>query len=424
MKQAQLEVEWAPIERLHLNPRNPRHNDPAVPHVAESLKRFGWQQPIVARPDGEIIAGNTRLKAALELGMTEVPVAWFAGSETEAKAFAIADNRTAEFATWDFPCLAELLKDLLDEDALDGVGFTDEEIEAMVAELEADALKELEDLDPGDPPKIPVSQKGDLWLLGHHRLLCGDSTKVADLKRLVGRRKPALLSTDPPYCVDYTGADRPQDSGKDWSDTYKEVEIEDLGDFLRAVFKAALPRLKPEAGIYVWHAHLQYPVLAQVFEEFGLLCHQPIIWAKPSSTFTYAFYRWAHEPCLFGWKQGNRPPHYLENGLTSVWECDWEGKQRIVGNEHPTQKPLRLFEIPMEQHTKPGETVLEPFCGSGTQILAAEKLGRRCCAMEIASAFVDVAVRRWQSATGKEAILDGEKKTFVEVAKARGVPLS
>ena len=231
--------------------------------------------------------------------------------------------------------------------------------------------------------------------------------------------RAVLLSTDPPYCVDYTGADRPQDSGKDWSSKYREVEIEDLGEFLRAVLTAVLPYTRTNVAIYVWHAHLQYPVIDAVFEEFDVLRHQPIIWKKPSSTFTYAYYRWAHEPCLFGWRRGHKPPHYLENGMTSVWEVDWEGKQRVVGNEHPTQKPLRLFEIPMEQHTRSGEVVLEPFSGSGSQLIAAERLRRRCRAMEICPAFVDVALRRWEEATAKSAVLDGDGRTFAEIAEER-----
>ena len=145
------------------------------------------------------------------------------------------------------------------------------------------------------------------------------------------------------------------------------------------------------------------------------------IWAKPSSTFTYSFYRWAHEPCLFGWRKGNKPPHYLKNAMTSVWEVDWEGKARIAGS-HPTQKPTRLFEIPMEQHTRAGEIVLEPFSGSGSQLIAAEKLGRKCRAMEIGPAFVDVAIRRWEEATGKEAVLDETGLTYAEVAAQRASP--
>lgn len=419
MEQPRIEITWVPVKDLHCNPTNPRINEPAVPHVAASIQRFGWRQPIVAKPDGEVIAGNTRLKAAISMDLDEVPVIWFQGDETEAKAFAIADNRTAEFATWDSPALAELLQELKAEDALDGIGYSSGDIDTLIAEVQKSIQEPVEDGGPEAPPDVPTSKDGDLWILGDHRLLCGDSTSRSDINRLLGKRKPTLMATDPPYCVDYTGADRPEESGKDWSDKYKEVEIEDLGEFLQAVFQAALPKLVPSAGIYVWHAHLQYPTIAKVFDDFGILCHQPIIWAKPSSTFTYAFYRWAHEPCLFGWKKGNKPPHYLENGLTSIWEVDWEGKARVVGNEHPTQKPLRLFEIPMEQHTKPGETVFEPFSGSGSQIMAAEKLGRKCCAMEISPAFVDAAIRRWEKATGKQAKLQGTKQTYSEIRKER-----
>lgn len=416
-----LQVAWVPIERVFGNPANPRINDAAVDPVAASLRRFGWRQPVVAKRTGEVIAGNTRLKAAARLGMTEVPVVWFDGPDIEATAYAIADNRTHEFSEWDEPALAKLLEELRAEDSIDGVGYSDADIDELLAELAADAEDEGEVDDPGPevPPETPISRPGDLWILGDHRLLCGDSTKAEDVGRLMGGDTAALLSTDPPYCVDYTGADRPQASGKDWSDMYREVEIKDLGEFLRAVLGAVLPRTRDNAAVYVWHAHLQYPVIDAVFQEFDLLRHQPIIWKKPSSTFTYAYYRWAHEPCLFGWRRGHKPPHYLANGMTSVWEVDWEGKQRVVGNEHPTQKPLRLFEIPMEQHTRRGEVVLEPFSGSGSQLIAAERLRRRCRAMEISPAFVDVAVRRWEQATGKQAVLDGDGRTFAEIAEER-----
>jgi len=416
-----LRVEWVPLDRLFGNPANPRLNDPAVEPVAASLRRFGWRQPIVAKPGGEVIAGNTRLKAASKLGMTAVPVVWFDGSDVEATAYAIADNRTAEFAEWDEPALARLLEELRAEDELDGVGFESGEIDELLAKIDAanGAHLEIEDPGPDEPPEQPVSRRGDLWVLGDHRLLCGDSSNRDDLARLMRGEIAALMATDPPYCVQYTGAARPGDSGKDWSDKYREIEITDFGEFLRGFLRATLPCLREEAGIYVWHAHGQYPVLDAVFAEFDILRHQQIMWLKPSSTFTYAYYRWAHEPCVFGWRQGHKPPHLLENTVTSVWEADWEGKERVVGNEHPTQKPLRLFEIPMEQHTKPGAIVLEPFSGSGSQLIAAEKLRRRCRAMEISPAFVDVAIRRWEKATGKQAVLDGSGQSFAVVSKER-----
>ena len=406
-----LQVEWVPLDRLHCNPANPRRNDDAVQHVAASLQRFGWQQPIVARESGEVIAGNTRLKAAKSLGMDQVPVFWFAGTDLDATSYGIADNRSGELAEWDEPALGKLLKQLQSEDALEGVGFTNDEVDRLLAEIQAEAggsEAAVEDPGPEDPPDEPTTKPGDLWILGDHRLLCGDSTSPDDVARVMAGDTAAIMATDPPYCVDYTGDVRPQGSGKDWSDRYREIDIKDLGEFLRAVLRATLPHLREDAGMYIWHAHLQYPVIDQVLGEFNILRHQPIIWAKPSSTFTYSYYRWAHEPCIFGWRKGHKPPHYLENGLSTVWEVDWEGKQRVVGNEHPTQKPVRLFEIPMEQHTRRGEVVLEPFCGSGSQLIAGEKLGRRCRALEISPAFMDAAVRRWEKATGKAAVLQKE----------------
>ena len=623
-----LRVEWVDVDQVFLNPANPRHNDEAVPQVAASLRRFGWRQPIVVKSSGEVIAGNTRLKAAKALGMKRIPVTRFEGPDIEAVAYAIADNRTHEFAEWDEPALARILQELQAEDALDGVGFTDADLDELAAQLDAldVSVNEIEDPGVEEPPENPVTRPGDLWVLDHHRLLCGDSTKAEDVARLLDGREAALLSSDPPYCVNYTGNDRPihdgKPSGKDWSHLYREVDIADLGQFMDAVFSACLPHVKPDAAIYIWHAHVQQPVIAAAFEKHDLLLHQVLVWVKPTATFGHGYYRWRHEPCAFGWKRGHKPTHGLGK-LESVWEVDWEGKSRVVGNEHPclhpesrvltesgfrqiqtisegdrvytadgtfhrvaavtshpytsdhlyrivvrggnevtmasdnhpflvwrperrgqsivsgeclwvtadqlrvgdytmtpvlahdgddpfpgrsedywfllglfvaerqfkhvrpcyrlyfynadtprgrgtgptsiehnghkfilryvkavepvpytgdvwnlsvcgnptfqtavgmshnTQKPLRLFEIPMEQHTQLGQIVLEPFSGSGSQLLAAERLGRKCRAMEIQPAFVDVAIRRWEKATGKKAYHEGTNLDFEEVAKER-----
>jgi hypothetical protein len=249
-------VETVPISRLFCSPTNPRTNDAAVPHVAASLRRFGWQQPIVARRTGEVIAGNTRLKAALELGMTEVPVWWFDGTDLDAVAFSIADNRTHEFAEWNEAELAKLLEQLKKEDALDGVGYSEADIDALVQQLrdQEQVDKDLLDEGPDEPPAVATAKLGDLWVLGEHRLLCGDSTNLKDVLRVMSSEKAALVATDPPYLVDYTG-ERPNDSGKDWTATYKEIEIEDADGFFRSVFKNVLEVLGPKGAIYCWHAH-------------------------------------------------------------------------------------------------------------------------------------------------------------------------
>jgi DNA modification methylase len=417
-------VEIIPISRLYCSPTNPRRNDAAVPHVAASLRRFGWQQPIVARRSGEVIAGNTRLKAAQELGMTEVPVWWFDGDDLAAVAFSIADNRTHEFAEWNDAELAKLLAQLKKEDSLDGVGYSEEDLDALVQQLrdEEEIDKALADDGAEEPPKVAVAKTGDLWVLGDHRLLCGDSTSLKDVLRVMAGEKAALVATDPPYLVDYTG-ERPNDSGKDWTDSYREIDIRDADGFFKAVFTNVLEVLGHKAAIYCWHAHKRCGDIQRIWRDLGILDHQQIVWVKPTPVFGRVYWHFQHEPCVMGWKQGDKPEHDGVHEHTSVWTVDWDGKARVVGNEHPTEKPVELFVRPIKKHTKPGDLVFEPFSGSGSQLIAAERTGRRCRAIEISPPFVDVGIRRWQKATGLQATLDGDGRTFAEIAAERGVPM-
>jgi DNA modification methylase len=420
-----LAVVRVPIASLVSDPANARkHGEENLDAICASLRRFGQAEPLIVQEGTDrVIAGNGRLAAMKKLGWREADVVYLKIDDLNATALGIAMNRTAELAEWDNETLGRLLSELRTENALDGVGFSSGEIDELLAEL-SDGPGEVNDDGPEQPPVDPVSRPGDLWTLGDHRLLCGDSTKAEDLARLMGGEQAVLWSTDPPYCVNYTGKDRPihdgKPSGKDWSHVYREIDIEDLGTFLDGVFTAALPHVRDDAGVYVWHAHVQQPVIAATFEKHGILLHQVLVWVKPCATFGHSYYRWRHEPCAFGWRRGRKPAHGFGQ-LDSVWEIDWDGKARVTGNEHPTEKPTRLFEIPMEVHTKPGAVVLETFSGSGSQLIAAEKLRRRCRAIEIQPAFVDVAIRRWQKATGREATLDG--KTYAEVAAERGKPV-
>jgi DNA modification methylase len=414
-------AETVPISRLFCSPTNPRKNDAAVPHVAASIRRFGWQQPIVARRSGEVIAGNTRLKAAQQLGMTEVPVWWFDGSDLDAVAFNIADNRTHSFSEFDEPVLAKLLEQLRAEDSLDGVGFSTEDIDALIQQLreQEEIDKDLADDGPEDPPAVAMARTGDLWALGEHRLLCGDSTSLKDVLRVMGTDKAALCATDPPYLVDYTG-ERPNDSGKDWTGTYREIDIKDVDGFYRSVFRNILEVLGPKGALYCWHAHRRCGEIQRIWRDLGILDHQQVIWVKPTPVFGYVFYHFRHEPCMMGWRQGDKPEHDGVHEFDSVWECDWDGKARSVNSGHPMAKPTELFARPMRKHTKPGDIVFEPFSGSGSQLIAAERTGRRCRAIEISPPYVDVAIRRWEKATGKEATLDGDGRTFARVAAERG----
>ena len=419
MDTSTLAVEWVPTDRVFLNPANPRHNDSAVPHVAASLRRFGWRQPLVCKPSGEVIAGNTRLKAALSLGVDRVPVVRFEGTDIDATAYAIADNRTAEFASWDEPALVRILEELRAEDALDGVGYNDDDIDALLAQLEEtdDTEREIDDPGPGEPPEEPVSRTGDLWVLGDHRLLCGDSTKPEDVERVMAGEKAKLVATDPPYLVDYTG-ERPNDSGKDWTATYREIDIQDADAFFRSVFENVLRVVAPKAAIYCWHAHKRTGLIQRLWEELGIIDHQQVIWLKPSAVFGRVYWHFRHEPCVMGWVKGSQPDHDGNHEFDSVWEVDWEGKARYSG-DHPTTKPVELFARPMRKHTRPRDICFEPFSGSGSQIIAGERTGRRVRAIEISPAFVDVAVRRWQEATGRDAVLDSDGRNFADVAAER-----
>lgn len=198
---------------------------------------------------------------------------------------------------------------------------------------------------------------------------------------------------------------------------YREVDIADLSTFLDGFFTAALPHLALDAPIYLWHAHIQQPVILATFAKHGLLFHQVIVWVKPAGVFGHSYFQWRHEPAAFGWRQGHKPDHGQAQ-LDTVWECDWDGKARF-STFHPTSKPPKLFEIPMALHTKPGAIVLEGFSGSGSQIIAAQRMGRRCCAIELSPAFVDGTILRWQKATGKIAHLDGDDRTFDAIRAAR-----
>ncbi len=407
-----------PIETLVLDPANARvHDEKNLAAIQASLGRFGQRLPLVVQKQGMVIrAGNGRVVAAKALGWTHIAAVVVDESEVEAVAFAIADNRSAELASWDDACLARLLKSL-PEDALAATGYSGDDFTDLLDSLNPETVEE--DEVPA-VQKVAVTRPGDLWLLGEHRLLCGNSTTAADVARVMSGEKAALVATDPPYLVDYTG-ERPNDTGKDWSPTYREVEITDADAFFRAVFTNILSVIAPHAAIYTWHAHKRQALIARVWEDLGILDHQQIVWVKPTPVFGRVFWHFRHEPCMLGWVKGSMPAHDSDHEFNSVWEIDWGGKSRIVGNEHPTQKPVEIFARPMRKHTKTGDICFEPFSGSGSQLIAAEQLGRRCRAIELEPVFVDVAVRRWQTLTGKQAVLEGTGERFDDRAAQVGV---
>jgi len=374
---------------------NPRKiSDAALAGLYASIERFGLGHPVIWNSRSErIVGGHQRLKALVAQGIEETDVVVVDLPKSEEKALNVALNNPAISGDFTDDLDALLLEiqgtepDLFDDLLLD---------ELLSSAFPETGGETAEDAVPA-PPEQASSVRGEVYQLGAHRLLCGDSTNLADVERLMDGERAALFATDPPYVVKYTGADRPNKSGKDWSDRYHEVAIQDAEGFFRAVFTNALSVTRENAAWYCWYGHKNTVLLHRLWDELDVLCHQQLVWVKPSAVHTYVYWPWRHEPCLMGWRQGNKPPHDGDNSheFTTVWECDWEGAVRIIGNEHPTQKPVELFARPMRKHTQPGDICFEPFAGSGSQIIAAEKMGRRSFAMEIEPIFCDVVRRRW-----------------------------
>jgi DNA modification methylase len=431
-----MKVTMRPIDSIRPYKNNPRLNDAAVAKVKASLEAFGWQQPIVVDRKGEIIVGHTRWRAAKERGEKEVPTVEATKlTPAQVKAYRLADNKVGEIATWDEGKLAAELKELklIDWD-MTAFGWTPEDLRGLEAQA-TQGLQAPDEVPKAPNPKDVKTRRGDVWELGEHRLMCGSSTEPADVEKLMAGEAAAICATDPPYLVDYTGVKPVEDGkggykpgGKDWSDTYREIEIKDADGFFRALFSNMREVLAPQAAIYCWHAHKRVGLIQRIWEELDILDHQQIVWVKPTPVFGRCFWHFRHEPCMMGWKRGEGPRHdgvhdidsvwrvglddeaarkgkqKVSAAETDVWEVDWEGKARVVGNEHPTQKPVELFARPIRRHTKPGAVCFEPFSGSGSQIIACEQTGRRCRAMELEPVFVEVAVRRWEAFTGKKGV--------------------
>ncbi len=418
-----LTLRRVPLAALQINPENPRvHGEENLRAITASLTQFGQAEPLVVqRSSQRVIGGNGRVAAMQGLGWTEADVVELDLDDARAAALGIALNRCASLAAWDEPVLVKLLEELEAGGHLDGTGYSPADIEKLIAEIEAaQGPKEIEDPGPEEPPETPVSRAGDLWLLGEHRLLCGDSTTPEAVDRVMAGEQAALVATDSPYVIGYTG-DRPNDSGKDWTDTYHEIAIEDAEAFFRSAFTQILRVMAPHAAFYLWHAHKRCGLIQRLWEELGIHDAQSVVWVKPTAVFGRSFWHYQHEPCIMGWRKGSMPPHDGKHEFSTVWTVDWDGKARIA-TDHPTSKPPELFARPMRKHTAPGAIVFEPFSGSGSQLIAAERERRRCRAIEIEPAYVDVAVKRWQTAVNAPAVLDGDGRTFAEVAKERAVP--
>jgi DNA modification methylase len=404
-----MRVEMRPIGSIKPYEQNPRVNDAGVDAVAASLRAFGFRQPIVVDEQDVIIVGHTRYKAALKLGMAEVPVHVAAGLTPEqARAYRIADNQTATLSQWDDGKLVEELMALQSAGFdLDLTGFTADDLTRLMGGGGSEPQGDPDDVP--DPPAVPETRPGDLWLLGRHRLLCGDATKAEDMGRLMGGATADLLLTDPPYGVNYTGrtSDELTIANDDLADD------DEYGAFLSDAFSAAMDCVRPGGGFYLWHADVRGLPVRLAAQDAGLTVRQCLVWVKQTMVLGRQDYQWRHEPCLYGWKDGGAHTWLGDRAQTTVLEFDRPSRN----GDHPTTKPVDLFRYLVANSCPPGGKVLDPFGGSGTTLVGAELEGRTAYLVELDPAYADVIVRRWEAVTGKTA-----ERERLDPGEAHGSP--
>ena len=402
---------------------NPRLNEDAVDLVAASIDEFGFKQPIVVDKDLIIIAGLTRWKAAQKLGLETVPCIQADDlTPAQVKAYRLADNKVAEAAQWDLDALQLELEELDNMDFdMEPFGFETETFDEQIAE---------DDNFEAELPTAPMTRSGQLWLLGKHRLMVGDSTKRQDVEKLCSDATADMIVTDPPYNIDYTGGtkDAMKIENDNWGDDEGFIE------FLKSAFENMRDQLKAGGSFYIWYASTQSKNFLEAAERAGLNIRQTLIWNKSMFSLGRQDYQWKHEPCLYGWKDG--AAHYFVNtrNLATVIEDaenqDIEDMKKdelkkllksILGGVHettvldekkptkselhPTMKPIPLIAKQIKNSSRQGETVLDLFGGSGSTLMACEQLGRRCFMMEYDPHYADVIIKRWEDYTGEQAEL-------------------
>jgi site-specific DNA-methyltransferase (adenine-specific) len=393
-----LKIEQRPIEALIPYINNSRkHSDEQVAQIAASIKEFGWTNPILVDGTNGIIAGHGRLLAARKLGMDKIPVIELAHlTDTQKKALIIADNKLALNADWDTELLTIELNELIADDfALDILGFDKDELDALLNVIEPNAGLTDEDAVP-EVPEEPKTKPGYIYILGNHRLMCGDSCSVTDMEKLVNDRQVDMWLTDPPYNVAYEGKTKNALTIQNDS-----MSNDGFRQFLRDAYVTADTVMKPGAVFYIWHADSEgYNFRGAAFDA-GWKVRQCLIWKKSSMVMGRQDYHWKHEPCLYGWKEGAGHLWATDRKQTTILEFDKPSRN----GEHPTMKPVALFEYQMLNNTKGGDIILDSFGGSGTTLLAAEKNGRIAYVMELDPKYCDVIVKRWEDFTGKKAVL-------------------
>jgi DNA modification methylase len=404
------------ISTLKPYARNPRKNDSVIDRMVASIQEFGFKIPILAASDGSVIDGHLRLKAAQRLRLESVPVIicddW---TNEQVKAFRLLVNRSVSWAEWDTELLKLELEDLKRFDYnLQLTGFDPEEIASLFAPGGTPGLTD-DDTAP-ESPAAAVTMSGDRWVLGNHRLLCGDSISLDDVQRLMDGKLADLVFTDPPYNVAYSGRGELNSLGPIQNDDMCDA---DFDDFISRAFSCCCSAMKELAPIYVAHPDSKSAPKITFETHFARYFHKAstIIWLKQSAGMGWQDYRAQHEPILYGWKQGQGSHYFIDDrSKTTVWDIARDAQLTYT---HPTQKPVALSLEAIQNSTKTGALVLDPFAGSGSTLIASEKTGRVARVMELDPKYCDVVIRRWQSFTGRLAKLDSNGMTFEEIAQIR-----
>ncbi len=383
-----MQVVMKKISSLLEYDNNPRHNEEAIEAVANSIREFGFKVPIVISSDNVIIAGHTRLKASVSLGFEEVPCIIADDlNDEQIKAFRLADNKTAELATWDLSKLEEELSHI----DMDMLQFGFEEMEELLPDNASD-----DDFDITDEiPEVPFSQLGDIYELGSHRLMCGDSTDSKQVATLLDGHEVDMIFTDPPYSVNYEGT-----AGKIKND---KMEDDSFYLFLYEAFNNMFEHTKPGGAIYVCHADTEGLNFRNAFKNAGYKLAECLIWVKNALVLGRQDYHWRHEPILYGWKEG--AAHYFVDDRTQ--DTIWEYNKPKKNEEHPTMKPLELVGKAISNSSRRHESILDLFGGSGSTMIAADQLDRQSFLMELDERFVDVIVKRYikHKVSGKDCYL-------------------
>jgi DNA modification methylase len=396
-----MKIEIADISSIKPYENNPRKlSEKAIEKVAMSLKEYGFRQPIVVDKDRVIVAGHTRFRASKKLGLKQVPVSIIDNlTEEQINAYRIADNRTAEESEWDNELLKMEIKELEAKDfKLDLLGFNEDQLNDILFE-EKQGLTD-EDEVP-ETPEEPISKLGDIWKLGKHKLICGDSTKLDTYDKLCKETKVDLYLTDPPYNVSYEG------KTKDKLTIQNDKQTNDqFIQFLSQAFVSADSVLKMGGAFYIWHSDSEGLNFRLACIEAKWKLRQTLIWSKNSMVMGRQDYHWQHEPCLYGWKEGSSHSWYSDRKQTTIIKYDRPTKSKL----HPTMKPVGLMEYLVKNSSKQEDIILDSFLGSGSTLIACEKLDRICYGVELDPIYCDVIIKRWENFTGKKAELENGQK--------------